>query len=352
MKKHLFFYLLFLLSFFAEAQFLTGTQLRLRNNTDSVSTAATTNGTIRYDLTSNKFRFRQNGSWVSFGNGSGTIGGSTGATDNSVLKADGTGGSTVQNSSVTITDLGVMSLSGNSTNASEIRLFEDTDNGTDYSAFRVGIQSANLTYTLPTAYPISNGYSLTSTTSGVMSWTNIASIGGSTGGTDERLLRSDGTGGATLQNSFIESDDLGETRFLGTNAQSARIKLFEDTDNGTNFIQFTSPSSLSSNYIYTLPTSTPAAINQVLASSTTGTMEWVRFVYSDSFSQAASSETVFTVNIGSTMTDSSYKVNVTSTSSLGAALFYVTNKTTTTFDVVYLSALTGTVTFDWVITIY
>jgi len=38
--------------------------------------------------------------------GTGTIGGSTGATDNAILRADGTGGSTLQASSATISDAG------------------------------------------------------------------------------------------------------------------------------------------------------------------------------------------------------------------------------------------------------
>lgn len=42
-------------------------------------------------------------SWVNT-SGGGTIGGSTGATDNSLLRADGTGGSTLQNSDITIDD--------------------------------------------------------------------------------------------------------------------------------------------------------------------------------------------------------------------------------------------------------
>lgn len=46
--------------------------------------------------------------------GSGTIGGSTGATDNAVLRADGTGGSTVQSSGIFISDSGNMTI-GNGT---------------------------------------------------------------------------------------------------------------------------------------------------------------------------------------------------------------------------------------------
>jgi hypothetical protein len=49
------------------------------------------------------------------------------------------------------------------------------------------------------------------------------------------------------------------------------------------------------------------------------------------------------------MSNTSYRVNVVPTVALTAALFYVTNKTVTTFDVVYLSGLTGAVTFDWTV---
>lgn len=46
--------------------------------------------------------------------GSGGIGGSTGATDNSVLRADGTGGSTAQNSPGTLDDTGILRIAQNS----------------------------------------------------------------------------------------------------------------------------------------------------------------------------------------------------------------------------------------------
>jgi len=66
-----------------------------------------------------------------------------------------------------------------------------------------------------------------------------------------------------------------------------------------------------------------------------------------SFSGVGTATTVFTVTIGATMPNATYKVSVTPTSMLSAAVFYVTNKTTTTFDVTYLAGLTGSVTFDW-----
>lgn len=69
-----------------------------------------------------------------------------------------------------------------------------------------------------------------------------------------------------------------------------------------------------------------------------------------SFSQVGAATTVFTVTFGGTQPNATYKVTVTSTNVLSAALFYVANKTTTTFDVTYLAGLTGTVTFDYLLT--
>lgn len=72
-------------------------------------------------------------------------------------------------------------------------------------------------------------------------------------------------------------------------------------------------------------------------------------IIAGSFSQAVVATTTINVPIGSTMSSNTYKVNVTPSNLLSAALFYVTNKTTTTFDVTYLSGLTGTVAFDWIL---
>lgn len=64
-------------------------------------------------------------------------------------------------------------------------------------------------------------------------------------------------------------------------------------------------------------------------------------------SGAVVAQTTFTVTFGGTQPNATYHVNVAATNLLGAAVFYVNNKTTTTFDVVYLSGLTGTLTFDY-----
>lgn len=76
-------------------------------NTAAITTPV--NGMIAYDAATNEFIFRQNGSWTGLGSGSG-IGGSTGSVDNALLRADGTGGSTAQASSVIISDTADINL--------------------------------------------------------------------------------------------------------------------------------------------------------------------------------------------------------------------------------------------------
>lgn len=84
--------------------------------------------------------------------------------------------------------------------------------------------------------------------------------------------------------------------------------------------------------------------------SALGTRQNLNKGLSGSFSQIGAATTVFTVTFGGTQPNSTYKINVTPTNLLAAAAFYVTNKTSTTFDVTYIAGLTGTVTFDWILT--
>lgn len=92
---------------------------------------------------------------------------------------------------------------------------------------------------------------------------------------------------------------------------------------------------------------------QVYGATTGGAPSWITAnasnvgIYNGNFIATGTATTTFTVTIGTTIAGALYAVNVTPTDALAAGLFYVTNKTTTTFDVVYLSGLTGSVTFDW-----
>ena len=69
---------------------------------------------------------------------------------------------------------GVYRLLGTASQAAELRLYEDTDNGTNYSAFKVGSQAANITYTLPTAVGAAGTYLKDAAGDGVLSWASAA----------------------------------------------------------------------------------------------------------------------------------------------------------------------------------
>jgi len=79
-------------------------------------------------------------------------------------------------------------------------------NGSWNTIFQAGTQSADLTYTLPTAYPTSGGYVLSSTVGGVMSW--VAQTGGSLpSGSTGQTLRYDGAN--WVANSLLYNDGSG-----------------------------------------------------------------------------------------------------------------------------------------------
>ena len=66
---------------------------------------------------------------------------------------------------------GICGIKGTSTASAEVRLFEDTDNGTNYVGLKAPASlAASVTYTLPTADG-SNTQKLTTNGSGTLSWT-------------------------------------------------------------------------------------------------------------------------------------------------------------------------------------
>jgi hypothetical protein len=60
----------------------------------------------------------------------------------------------------------------------------------------------------------------------------------------------------------------------GTAASGAAIRLYEDTDNGTNYIALQSPAALATNVTLTLPDNDGAA-SQVLSTDGSGVLSWV-----------------------------------------------------------------------------
>lgn len=88
--------------------------------------------------------------------------------------------------------------------------------------------------------------------------------------------------------------------------------------------------------------------NSTLAATTAFVLSNSTRMYGGTVSQVGTATTTFTVTIGATMANTNYRVpSPGALNVLSAAPCYITNKTTTTFDVVYLTGLTGTVAFDW-----
>jgi hypothetical protein len=76
----------------------------------------------------------------------------------------------------------------NSTTQAELRLYEQSSAGNNYTAIKAQNQSADITYTLPAVAPASDGHVLSATTAGVMSW-----IANGSGGDGNGIYSGSGT---------------------------------------------------------------------------------------------------------------------------------------------------------------
>jgi hypothetical protein len=72
-----------------------------------------------------------------------------------------------------INDGGYVGIANGATGPGQLRIYEDTDLGTNYSAFQVGTQSGDITYTLPTADG-SDGHALKTDGAGTLTWGAVA----------------------------------------------------------------------------------------------------------------------------------------------------------------------------------
>ena len=178
--------------------------------------------------TDDRIDFKLNGTdHIQLGTSSGdtTIKIATDAKDLQFLQADG-------RNILEINDAGYVALGNGATGSGQLRIYEDTDNGTNYSAFQVGSQSADITYTLPTADGTS-GFQLTTDGSGTLSWAaaeialandgnNRITTGTGSGGLNaEANLTFDGstfavTGAATVSSTLAVSSTIQGTSITAT----------------------------------------------------------------------------------------------------------------------------------------
>jgi hypothetical protein len=125
--------------------------------------------------------------------------------------AIGNGSNTVTIGNTSITD---NYLNGNLQIGNKFKILEGGSTPSYYTIFQGGDQSADLTYTLPTAYPGASGYVLSSTDAGVLSWIEVGGGGG-----DAWLL-----GGNTLTaKNYLGSIDNYEVGFKTNDTERATI---------------------------------------------------------------------------------------------------------------------------------
>jgi hypothetical protein len=98
--------------------------------------------------------------------------------------------------------------------------------------------------------------------------------------TDNAFTRFDGTTGKLIQNSTGATlSDTGGATFTGsvdvagTSTAGSNIKLYEDTDNGTNYVAFKAPDTIAANVTWTLP-SADGTNTQVLQTNGSGTLSF------------------------------------------------------------------------------
>ena len=178
---------------------------------------------------------------------------------------------------------GTITVSDITLNAQGDVRFADADSS-NWVAFQgPSTVATNVTWTLPSVDGAS-GEVLTTDGSGTLSWS--AGGGGGTGdvvgpasSTDNAFARFDLTTGKLLQNSNATLSDAGAPIFVGsvdisgTSASGADIKLYEDTDNGTNYVAFKAAASIPSNVTWTLPAA-DGANGEVLSTDGSGTLSW------------------------------------------------------------------------------
>lgn len=148
---------------------------------------------------------------------------------------------------------GSLTVGGNATAAGKLVLLEDTDDGSNSVTIQAQAMSASYTLTLP-ADDGASGDFLRTDGSGVLTWqTASASAGGSTTQVQYNSSGSlagaagfvfDGTGTITCSVAGI---------FGGNATASGYVRLLEDSDNGSSYIQLQAPSAITSNVTFTLP---------------------------------------------------------------------------------------------------
>lgn len=125
--------------------------------------------------------------------------------------------------------------------------FGDANDSNHIAVKAPGVVPANYTLTLPDSAPLV---------------TNLLTV------------NSAGTMGYSLGIAYNETDDALEAGAVRL-VDQGYVRFYEDSGNGTEYIQFNAPSSLSTTNTYTLPSAFPVSTGFVLSSDTSGVLTWV-----------------------------------------------------------------------------
>lgn len=303
--------LLLLISTFAFGQTAVKELIIVGPYQDTTVTTGT-NGRFIHNKTNGKYYFYNviTGFWqeLQFISGGG-IGGSTGATDNAILRADGTGGGTVQSSTVTISDGGNITT-GNTTIGSSLssfsgtgnlnpvsgdaaHLFEIVNDDSPYQVWRmstygsVGLAGQNNMHfvrargTSGTPSAILSGDFFLSMGFRGFDGTDMTASAGAyqtratenwTGSAHGLKHRWESTpNGSISRSSFMELDGDGNLSIGGVG--SSELRIYEPSGSGTNYNAFKTAAQ-SADVTYTLPTAAPTSDGQSLVSTTGGVLSW------------------------------------------------------------------------------
>jgi hypothetical protein len=131
-------------------------------------------------------------------------------------------------------------------NANSVQ-FGDANNSNWVALKSPGVVPSNFTLTLPDALPLATNL-LTTNAAGT--------VGYSTGIT---------------YNDSDDSLDLGAIKLTN----QGDIRFYEDSTNGSEYVQLSAPTSLATTNVYTLPNAFPAVAGYILASDLSGNLSWV-----------------------------------------------------------------------------
>lgn len=204
---------------------------------------------------------------------------------------------------------------GTSSQGGRLYLSEDTDNGTNKIEIRANSNIASdFTLILPADDGTANQL-LQTDGSGNLTW---ASITGTPGGSDTQIqynssgtfggdsgFTTDGagvltvTGSVDVDNIKIDGNEISSTnlngnidldangtgivRILGNASKSGTIRILEDTDNGSNYVDIKPPAAITSNHTITLPDGSGSANQALIDTDGSGTLGWASHDSLDGF---------------------------------------------------------------------